>query len=123
MKKLLAQPPLDRRSFVKNLAALGAGLATTAVLSRPARAQAVDQPAGAPAGGGLGPVISSDAATVAETAAGRVRGYRRGSVYGFKGIPYAASTSGAGPRSRTASAMASIIASERSKNIDSLVGK
>jgi para-nitrobenzyl esterase len=89
--------PLDRRSFVKNLAALGAGLAATAVVTRPARAQgdAPDREDARPAAG-RGGVIASDAGTVVATAAGRIRGYRRDGVYGFKGVPYGASTGGAG---------------------------
>jgi para-nitrobenzyl esterase len=40
-------------------------------------------------------VIASDK-TVAETTAGKIRGFRRNGVYIFKGVPYGAST--AGPR-------------------------
>jgi len=39
-------------------------------------------------------LVCSDAATVVETSYGRIRGFRRGGVYTFKGVPYGASTSG-----------------------------
>jgi hypothetical protein len=57
----------------------------TAALSNP-------QPAAVPCG--RSKVVASDEATVVETSAGRIRGFKRNGAYIFKGVPYGASTSG-----------------------------
>jgi para-nitrobenzyl esterase len=91
----LAPYSKERRSFLCSVATAGAGLAGSAILSLSAEAQRKEASPKASAATSCGNsrVIASDK-TVAETTAGKIRGFRRNGVYIFKGVPYGADTAG-----------------------------
>jgi para-nitrobenzyl esterase len=83
-----------RRSFIGGMATLGAGLAGSVILPATAIAQPPLKTKSTASDCGSSTVIASDAATVAETNAGKIRGFKRNGVYIFKGVPYGTSTAG-----------------------------
>ena len=87
----------ERRSFLCSVATAGAGLAGSSILSLSAETQRKEASpiAFAATGCGNSRVIASDK-TVAETTAGKIRGFRRNGVHIFKGVTFGAST--VGPR-------------------------
>ncbi len=81
---------VNRRTFLAGAAGLSAAVVGEA-LSTASLAQTSKTEETIPR---LEPVVASDSETVAQTAFGQLRGYRRNGVYTFKGVPYGASTSG-----------------------------
>ena len=78
----------NRRVLLTRGTALAGGAVAASLLET-----GVMQPAVANGTGGS--LITTDANTLVETGAGKVRGFTRNGIHTFKGIPYAASTEGA----------------------------
>jgi para-nitrobenzyl esterase len=89
-----------RRALLSGMAALGVGLAGSASASATLMTMSAEPAPSNPLATEVPCVASklsaSDSATVVETSAGKLRGFGRNGVYIFKGVPYAASSSGAG---------------------------
>ncbi len=83
---------LSRRSLLATTATLASS--TGGLLLLPSSVQAAKT--GTEPSRGAGIITASDRSGIAETTAGKVRGYSRNGIYTFKGIPYAQTTEGKG---------------------------
>jgi len=94
--QLAIQKPISRRGLLQSAGALlgtaaASGLVTVAAQVAPAKKDAVR-----PTSAGKSPIVASDENAIAETTAGKVRGYTRNGIYTYKGIPYGETTEGSG---------------------------
>src|SRR5271163_2047328 len=79
-------PPIGRRALMTTATKTAATLC--AIVGLPKAIRAEPQTSSRPL------IVASASNAVVETEAGKVRGYSRGGIYTFKGIPYAGSVSG-----------------------------
>jgi para-nitrobenzyl esterase len=93
---------IDRRGWIKAAASLAGGSAVGAVAltqSEEALASVASPPppsqTAAAKSAASRIIIASDSNAIAETMAGKVRGFTRNGIHTFKGIPYGATTTGA----------------------------
>jgi para-nitrobenzyl esterase len=85
---------IDRRRWIKSAASLAAGAAAAPLLPSSVDAAEQASPAAKPATAHI--VVAPNAGNIVETSCGRIRGFSRNGILTFKGIPYGASTAGAG---------------------------
>jgi para-nitrobenzyl esterase len=82
---------IDRRSWLKNAAALAGGSAAVAVSGCSSSAPAATPRENAP---GTSSRVATPGNAVVDTASGKIRGFTRDGVFVFKGVPYGDTTAG-----------------------------
>jgi para-nitrobenzyl esterase len=85
---------IDRRGWIKSAAGLAASAAAAPLLSGRVDAAGQTSPTAKPVAART--VVAPNAGNIVETACGRIRGFSSNGILSFKGIPYGASTAGAG---------------------------
>ena len=80
---------IDRRQLISRAALAGSIFGLGAPTERASAAPAAGAVSGAS-------IVASDQNAIVETTAGKIRGFTRNGVHTFKGVPYAATTEGAG---------------------------
>ena len=87
--------PMSRRVMLQSTAALMGTVAVSGPLATAvAQAAPTKEDAARATPGTKPPIVASDEVAIAETAAGKVRGYVRDGIYTYKGIPYGETTAG-----------------------------
>jgi para-nitrobenzyl esterase len=89
------QELVGRRAWIKGAATVAGSAAAASLIPTIAEAAAHTSETRAPFPSTRPLIVASDQNAVADTTAGKVRGYTRHGIQTFKGIPYAATTEGA----------------------------